>query len=95
MKSLIFAARLLRLLAVGTLSLPLLITAVNAQAPTGSVSGRIFDQATGRSLQGAVVRITGTNASDFTAVAYLRRYPVIARGQYPLILHQDRSDPAP
>jgi TonB-dependent receptor len=33
---------------------------------TGIVSGRVFEGATGRSLQGAVVRALGTNASDFS-----------------------------
>jgi TonB-dependent receptor len=45
--------------------LPFLASALFAQA-TGSVTGRVYDQATGRSLQGAVVRIAGTNASDYT-----------------------------
>ncbi|MBI5689899.1 MAG: TonB-dependent receptor [Verrucomicrobia bacterium] len=33
---------------------------------TGTISGRVFEGATGRSLQGAVVRAVGTSASDFT-----------------------------
>ena len=33
---------------------------------TGSITGRVFDQATGRSLQGAVVHVKGSTASDFT-----------------------------
>ena len=33
---------------------------------TGTITGRVFDQATGRSLQGAVVHIKGSTASDFT-----------------------------
>src|SRR5699024_1849715 len=38
-----------------------------AQSPnTGTITGRVFDQATGRSLQGAVVHVRGTSASDYT-----------------------------
>src|SRR5262245_41437645 len=36
-----------------------------AQA-TGSLSGRVSDAATGKSLQGAVVRVIGTTASAYT-----------------------------
>lgn len=35
-------------------------------AQTGTISGRVFDQGSGRSLQGAVVTIPGTNLSDYT-----------------------------
>ncbi len=33
---------------------------------TGTITGRVFDEATGRSLQGAVVTVRGTNTSDYT-----------------------------
>jgi TonB-dependent receptor len=33
---------------------------------TGTITGRVFDQATGRSLQGAVVQINGTGVNDVT-----------------------------
>ncbi|MBI5766454.1 MAG: TonB-dependent receptor plug domain-containing protein [Verrucomicrobia bacterium] len=33
---------------------------------TGSVAGRVFEKATGKSLQGAMVRITGTQLTDST-----------------------------
>src|SRR5688572_12142819 len=33
---------------------------------TGTIAGRVFDQATGRSLQGAVVHIKGSTVSDVT-----------------------------
>ncbi len=43
------------------------LPSVSAQAPaTGTISGRVFEGATGRSLQGATVRATGTNAFDYT-----------------------------
>ena len=47
--------------------LPLAFGGLTAQtASTGSIAGRVYDQASGRSLQGAVVRIAGTNSSDYT-----------------------------
>lgn len=36
-----------------------------AQSP-GSISGRVSDAATGKSLQGAIVKVTGTKAIDYT-----------------------------
>ena len=33
---------------------------------TGTITGRVYDEATGRSLQGATVTVLGTNLSDFT-----------------------------
>ncbi len=51
-------------------ALGLLLTAASpafAQATaTGTISGRVAEGATGRSLQGAVVRVTGTSAVDYT-----------------------------
>jgi len=67
MHSILHLAKFVRRLAAGALLLPLLMSSLTAQtAATGGISGRVYDQATGRSLQGAVVRIAGTNASDFT-----------------------------
>jgi hypothetical protein len=37
-----------------------------AQSAAGTLSGRVSDAATGKSLQGAVVRVLGTNAVDYT-----------------------------
>ncbi len=55
-----------RLLAVACLQIfisPLLV----AQAPaTGTVTGRVFEGATGKSLQGAIVKVAGTTVVDFT-----------------------------
>ncbi len=49
------------------LALSLLAAAMLAQtAPTGSISGRVFDATTGKSLQGAVVKVNGTTATDTT-----------------------------
>lgn len=60
-------AKLVRWLFAGAWLLPLLLGALGAQTTsTGTLSGRVFDATTGRSLQGAVVTVRGTNASDFT-----------------------------
>lgn len=37
-----------------------------AQSDTGSISGTVYNEVTGRSLQGAVVRVLGTNSVDRT-----------------------------
>src|SRR5436190_467107 len=61
-----FYARWTRLFAT-LLLIPFLTAGLSAQsASTGTITGRVFDEATGRSLHGAVVRIRGTNNSDFT-----------------------------
>jgi len=44
---------------------PLLATSLFAQA-TGVVAGRVFDEATGRSLQGAIVTVPGSSSRDVT-----------------------------
>ncbi|MBL9213085.1 MAG: TonB-dependent receptor [Opitutaceae bacterium] len=42
-------------------------TLLTAQSPaTGGLTGRVYDSATGRSLQGAIVRIAGTTVVDYT-----------------------------
>jgi hypothetical protein len=40
-------------------------TTAAAQAQ-GTVTGRVFDEETGQSLRGAIVRVAGTNAQDYT-----------------------------
>ena len=65
MHTILSSLKRLRGLAVAVL-LPFLATSLLAQSGTGSITGRVFDQSTGRSLQGAVVSIPGTNVSDFT-----------------------------
>jgi TonB-dependent receptor len=54
-------ARLFALLVLAQLCLGSLF----AQS-TGTITGRVFDEATGRSLQGAVVTVRGTNSTDYT-----------------------------
>ncbi len=49
------------------LLLPLLVLAGRAQSPaTGSVAGRVSDAASGKSLQGAIVRLAGSTTLDYT-----------------------------
>ncbi|MDX3899354.1 MAG: TonB-dependent receptor [Sphingobium sp.] len=38
----------------------------NADTAEGTVTGRVYDEATGRSLRGAIVRVVGSNAQDYT-----------------------------
>lgn len=47
------------------LLIPLLAGSLRAQN-TGIVAGRVYDEATGKSLQGAIVRAVGTAAADYT-----------------------------
>ncbi len=47
------------------LLLPLLVLVARAQSPaTGSVAGRVSDAASGKSLQGAIVRLAGSTTLD-------------------------------
>ena len=82
-------AKFLRRALPGVLLLPLLAALAGAQsASTGTVSGRVYDHASGRSLQGAVVRISGTNASAFTdaegrfSIPALRPGPAVVEFEY-------------
>ena len=61
----LFVTLSLRRLAFVLILLPVLTGLLYAQA-TGVITGRVFDEATGRSLQGAVVTIRCTNTSDYT-----------------------------
>src|SRR5688572_8875039 len=49
----------------GVLLLPLLLDALSAQT-TGGITGRVYDEGSGKSLQGAVVTVRGTNLTDYT-----------------------------
>lgn len=33
---------------------------------TGTIAGRVYEQATGKSLQGAIVRVAGATSNDYT-----------------------------
>jgi len=37
-----------------------------AASANGTITGRVFDEETGRSLRGAIVRVVGSNAQDYT-----------------------------
>lgn len=77
------------------LLLPLLAGTLVAQpAGTGTITGRIFDQASGRSLQGAVVSIRGTNASDFTDQDGRYSLPSVRAGAVTLEVEYVGLDPA-
>jgi TonB-dependent receptor len=45
--------------------LPLVFSSLFAQT-TGGITGRVYDEGSGKSLQGAVVTVRGTNLSDYT-----------------------------
>jgi TonB-dependent receptor len=51
---------------VGAMCVPLVIGSLFAQSGTGTIAGRVYDEASGRALQGAVVTVRGTNHSAFT-----------------------------
>lgn len=67
---------------------PPLVGALFAQSSTGVVAGRVYDDASGRSLQGAVVTIRGTNLSDYTdqdgrfSIAAVRSGPATLNVEY-------------
>lgn len=62
------APRFFLLLAVFALAswFPAAASGQSAAPATGTISGRVFEGATGRSLQGAIVRVVGTNIVDVT-----------------------------
>ena len=47
-------------------SLTLGLSALLAQTSTGTLTGRVYEEATGRSLQGATVKVVGSTVSDIT-----------------------------
>ncbi|HEY0946529.1 MAG TPA: TonB-dependent receptor [Opitutaceae bacterium] len=60
------SARWFGLLARAVFLAPLLAGALFAQPATGSVSGRVSDAATGRSLRGAVISVAGTPILEYS-----------------------------
>lgn len=54
-----------RHLVLGALSL-ILLGNLAAQPATGTITGRVYDERTGKSLEGATVRVAGTNVLDYT-----------------------------
>src|SRR4051812_7420046 len=76
MQPILSPAKSLRRLFLGVFFLPFLATFAHAQSATGTISGRVVDQASGRALQGAVVTVRGSNHSDFTDAE--GRYSIVA-----------------
>jgi TonB-dependent receptor len=62
------ASTALAALAAGAAHAQTATTAPSDSAPAGdaTITGRVYDEATGRSLRGAIVRVAGTNAQDYT-----------------------------
>lgn len=64
----LLASSALTALVAGTAQAQDTAPAAAAQSPDseGTVTGRVYDAATGKSLRGAIVRVVGTSAQDFT-----------------------------
>ena len=74
------------------LLLPFLSGLLHAQS-TGTITGRVFDEATGRSLQGAVVTIRGTNTSDYSDPSGRFSLPGVRTGSVTLDIEYVGLDP--
>lgn len=68
MNSIVLPAKSVRPLVFGLVVFLLLSRWLNAQATTGVITGRVYDERTGKSLEGAVVRVVGTNVQDYSTV---------------------------
>jgi TonB-dependent receptor len=89
--SLLFMNQCLRRIAF-VLLLPFLAGLLHAQS-TGTITGRVFDESTGRSLQGAVVTIRGTNTSDYTDPDGRFTLPAVRTGAVTLDIEYVGLDP--
>src|SRR5215207_7995752 len=78
----------------GLIAFILLVGAAFAQSGTGTITGRVFDEASGRSLQGAVVTVRGTNASDYTDSDGRFTIPAVRPGAVTLDVEYVGLDPA-
>lgn len=76
------ARRLLSVVSVAFLALVLLSTATLAQVAAGSIAGRVSDAATGKSLQGAVIKLLGTTAVAYTDAEGRFSLAGLAAGSY-------------
>ena len=87
------ARRLLAAASLALLALALLCPTTFGQTSTGSVQGRISDAATGKSLQGAIVKLTGTN--DVTSTNAEGRFTMagVSAGNYQLTVEYVGLDP--
>ena len=58
------------------------VLSLQAQSATGSLTGRVSDAATGKSLQGAIVKVLGTPALDYTDAEGRFSLPGLPVGTY-------------
>ena len=70
-----------------------LSTLAHAQSGTGIINGRVSDAATGKSLQGAIVKIVGTAASDYTDAEGRFSLPAVPAGAAQLSFEYLGLDP--
>ncbi len=76
------ARRLLAVAALALLAVALLSSTAFSQAAAGSITGRVSDAVTGKSLQGAVVKLLGTTAVAYTDGEGRFSLPGLAAGSY-------------
>ena len=87
------ARRLLSVVSLAFLALVLLSTATHAQVASGSIAGRVSDAATGKSLQGAVVKVSGTNDVAYTNAEGRFTISGVAAGNHQLNVEYVGLDP--
>jgi TonB-dependent receptor len=87
------ARRLLAAASLALLALALLCPTTFGQTSTGSVQGRISDAATGKSLQGAIVKFTGTNDVTYTNAEGRFTMAGVSPGNYQLTVEYVGLDP--
>lgn len=87
------ARRLLAAASLALLALALLCPTTFGQTSTGSVQGRISDAATGKSLQGAIVKLTGTNDVTYTNAEGRFTMAGVSPGNYQLTVEYVGLDP--
>lgn len=76
------ARRLLAVAALALLALALLSSTAFSQAAAGSINGRVSEAVTGKSLQGAIVKLLGTTAVAYTDAEGRFSLPGLAAGSY-------------
>ena len=76
------ARRLLAVAALALLALALLSSTAFSQAAAGGINGRVSEAITGKSLQGAIVKLLGTTAVAYTDAEGRFSLPGLAAGRY-------------
>lgn len=76
------ARRLLSVVSLAFLALVLLSATTIAQVAAGSIAGRVSDAATGKSLQGAVIKLLDTTAVAYTDAEGRFSLAGLAAGSY-------------